>query len=369
MKEERRDNELFGMTLPEIGDELARSFPDLPRYRAKQVYTHLYNGRTRSFEDIKQLPLPVRTALGEKYHFPSLKLVKETKSIDGTQKFLFGLEDGREIESVLIPSEMRDATGDSRRKTLCLSTQVGCPLDCKFCATASLKLKRNLTTAEILLQYFEVERITGEKITNVVYMGMGEPMLNLENVIRSVRIFTDPELELLGKKRITVSTSGLPEEIRKFTDAGLGVKLALSLHATTDDLRTKLMPINKRHPIAEVISAMEYFYQKTHVPVTYEYILFEGLNDSEADAKRIARITRRCPSKVNVIPFHKIDFTHPEGISAELHPTAKKKFDSFIKLLQEHDVRVMVRSSSGEDIEAACGQLALSNEIHQVALP
>lgn len=369
MKKEQSHSELFGMTLEELAVELSHSFPELPSYRTKQIYSHLYNGRTGSYHDIKQLPLPVRIALNDKYHFPTIALVQETKSIDGTQKFLFSLEDGREIESVLIPSEMRDATGDARRKTLCLSTQVGCPLDCKFCATASLKLKRNLTSAEILLQYFEVERMTGENITNIVFMGMGEPMLNLENVIRSIRILTDTGLELIGKRRITVSTSGLPDEIRKFTDAGLGVKLALSLHATTDELRTKLMPINKRYPIAEVITAMEYYYQKSHIPVTYEYILFEGLNDSPADVKRIARITRRCPSKVNVIPFHKIDFTHPEGISAELHPTAKKKFDSFIRQLQDQDVRVMVRSSSGEDIEAACGQLALSHELHQVSLP
>jgi 23S rRNA (adenine2503-C2)-methyltransferase len=369
MKEERRGNELFGMTLPDIEDELSRSFPELPRYRAKQIYQHLYSGRITRYDDIKQLPLTLRSDIQEKYHFPSIQLSKEVRSVDGTRKFLFRLEDGREIESVLIPSEMRDAKGEARRKTLCLSTQVGCPLDCKFCATASLKLKRNLTTAEILLQYFEVSRLSGEKVTNVVYMGMGEPMLNLENVIRSIRIFTDPELELLGKKRITVSTSGLPDEIRKFTDSGLGVKLALSLHATTDELRTKLMPINKRHPLKEVIEAMEYYYQQTHIPVTYEYILFEGLNDSEADAKRIARITRRCPSKVNVIPFHKIDFTHPEGISAELHPTAKQKFNDFIRLLIAHDVQVMIRSSSGEDIEAACGQLALSNEPHEIALP
>jgi 23S rRNA (adenine2503-C2)-methyltransferase len=363
-------NELFGGSLSEIESALHQAFPEVPKYRAKQVYKRFYAQKARSFDEMKELPIPLRAQLSGQFHFPSLALEKEVISEDGTRKFLFRLSDGFEIETVLIPSEMRDAKGLARRKTVCVSTQVGCPLDCKFCATASMKLKRNLTTAEILLQCFEVERITGERITNVVYMGMGEPMLNLDNVIRSLRILTDPELEILGAKRITVSTSGLPDEIRRFADEDTGVKLALSLHATTDDLRSKLMPINKRYPLKEILSAMEYYYQKTHIPVTYEYILFEGLNDSEADAKRLAKITRRMPSKVNVIPFHKIDFTHPEGISAELHPAAKTHFDRFISGLQALGTRVMVRSSSGEDIEAACGQLALSNlpHVHEVVI-
>lgn len=350
----------MGLSLAEIKAELKKTLPDVPGYRAAQIYKRLYGSRNFSFEDMTELPAPLRATLAEHYHLPILELETESKSEDGTRKYLFKLEDGREIESVLIPSEMRDDKGDSRRRTLCLSTQVGCPLDCKFCATATMKLKRDLTTAEIVMQLFEVERLSGEKITNVVYMGMGEPMLNYDNVIRSLRIITDPDLDILGAKRITVSTSGLPDEIRKFADEGLGVKLALSLHATTDELRSKLMPINRRYPLGEILAAMEYYYQKTHIPVTYEYILFEGLNDSEADAKRIARFARRMPSKVNVIPFHKIDFTHPTGISAELHPTTKEKFNDFIALLKREGAQVMVRSSSGEDIEAACGQLAIT---------
>ncbi len=350
---------LFGLTQEEIKAELKKTLPDIPAYRAAQIYKRLYGSRVASFDEMTELPAALRSQLAETYPQTSLLLETESKSEDGTCKFLFKLDDGKEIESVLIPSEMRDDRGESRRRTLCLSTQVGCPLDCKFCATATMKLKRDLTTAEIIQQYFEVERISGEKITNVVYMGMGEPMLNYDNVIRSLRILTDPDLEILGAKRITVSTSGLPDEIRKFADEDLGVKLALSLHATTDELRSKLMPINRRYPLGEILQAMEYYYQKTHIPVTYEYILFENLNDSEADAKRIARFARRMPSKVNVIPFHKIDFTHPTGISAELHPTTKDKFNDFIALLKNEGAHVMIRSSSGEDIEAACGQLAI----------
>jgi 23S rRNA (adenine2503-C2)-methyltransferase len=353
---------LIGMTEEELYEALHAEYSEVPRYRAKQVWLRLHKLRAQTFEEIKELPKELRSSLAEHFHIQRLEAVHESDSADGTKKFLFKLFDGREIETVLIPSEMRDAQGTSKRKTLCLSTQVGCPLDCKFCATATLKLKRDLTAAEIILQVFEVERITGEEVTNIVYMGMGEPMLNYDNVVRSLRILTDPALEIIGTKRITVSTSGLPDEIRKFADEGLGVKLALSLHATTDELRTRLMPINKRYPIAELLGAMEYYYRKTKIPVTYEYIVFESLNDSDVDAKRLAKIARRMPSKVNIIPFHKIDFTNPAGISAELQPTAHEKFEHFVAKLRELDVRVMVRSSSGLDIEAACGQLALASE-------
>ena len=353
---------LLAMTEEELYQALQAVSPKIQRYRAKQIWLRLHKFRVRSFEEMTELPKDLRTSLAEHFHIQQIEALHESDSADGTKKFLFKLFDGREIETVLIPSEMRDVHGQTKRKTLCLSTQVGCPLDCKFCATATLKLKRDLTAAEILLQVFEVERITGEQITNIVYMGMGEPMLNYDNVIRSLRTLADPELEIIGAKRITVSTSGLPDEIRKFADEGLGIKLALSLHATTDELRTRLMPINKRYPIAELLEAMDYYYKKTKIPVTYEYIVFEALNDTDVDAKRLAKIARRMPSKVNIIPFHKIDFTNPTGISAELHPTGQEQFEHFVAKLRELGVRVMVRSSSGLDIEAACGQLALASE-------
>ncbi len=362
---------LFGLSEPAIEAELKEFDPSLPRFRSTQIYNALYAKRIRSFDEMTELPKDLRATLAGAFPIDLPKITHESKSIDGTIKYLFSLSDGCTIEAVLIPSEMRDAHGAARRKTLCLSTQVGCPLDCKFCATATLKLKRDLTVPEIIAQFFEVERSSGEKITNVVYMGMGEPLLNYDNVIASLKILTDPKLEILGPKRITVSTSGFPDEIKAFANEGLGVKLALSLHATTDELRSKLMPINRRYHLDEVIAAMEEYYRITKIPVTYEYILFQGLNDTTADAKRLARITRRVPSKVNVIPFHPIDFTSPKGIAATLHPTSDKSFREFIAALKSLDVQVMVRSSAGVDIEAACGQLALSNEpiiLHEVAI-
>lgn len=356
------------MTEEELYKALYEVDAAIPRYRAKQIWLRAHKSRVQSFEEMTELPKELRSKLATYFHIQKLEMVHESGSADGTRKFLFKLFDGREIETVLIPREMRGAHGAARRKTLCLSTQVGCPLDCKFCATATLKLKRNLNAAEIILQVFEAERIAGERITNIVYMGMGEPMLNFDNVIRSLRILTDPQLEIIGAKRITVSTSGLPHEIRRFADEDTGVKLALSLHATTDDLRTRLMPINKRYPIAELLDAMDYYYRKTKIPVTYEYIVFEALNDTEADARRLAKIARRVPSKVNIIPFHKIDFTQPQGISAELRPAPRERFEHFVEALRNLDVHVMVRSSSGIDIEAACGQLALASEHVPISL-
>ncbi|HET6402248.1 MAG TPA: 23S rRNA (adenine(2503)-C(2))-methyltransferase RlmN [Candidatus Kapabacteria bacterium] len=350
--------EFFGRTRVELVELLRVDFSFAEKFRAEQIYEWLYTRRARSFAEMTNLPLAIRTALEERYCIPSLTCAHISESADGTKKFLFTLEDGRSIETVLIPGEMRGER--SPRRTLCVSTQVGCPLDCKFCATASLKLKRNLTTAEILLQIFEAERLTGETITNLVFMGMGEPMLNYDNLVRSLRIITDPKTEMLGKRRVTVSTSGLPDAIRQFAREGLNVKLALSLHATTNDLRTRLMPINKKYPLEEVLSAMDDYYKITGRPITYEYILFDALNDSPADAARLAKIARRVPSRVNVIPFHPIGFTNPTGFAAELRPASTAVFDRFIATLRAAGVTAVVRTSSGQDIEAACGQLALA---------
>jgi 23S rRNA (adenine2503-C2)-methyltransferase len=367
--------EFFGRNREELQMLLVEELFVTEAFRAEQLYRWLYARRAKSFAEMSDLPLKLIRSLNERFKIPSLVVRHESVSEDGTRKYLFDLDDGFSIETVLIPSEMRDADGEARRKTLCVSTQIGCPLDCKFCATASLKLKRNLTTAEILLQIFEVERRTGESITNLVFMGMGEPMLNYDNLVRALRIITDPATELLGKRRITVSTSGIPDAIRNFAKEGLGVKLALSLHATTNELRTRLMPINKRYPLEEVLSAMQEYYNLTRIPVTYEYILFKGLNDTEADAKRLAKITRRVPSKVNVIPFHEIDFTNPTGFGATLRPASNRDFAHFLAMLKQEGVQVMVRSSSGQDIEAACGQLALAElkqsgtVVHNIVLP
>ena len=356
--------ECFGRTREELAALLRMEFLVPERFRADQLYEWLYARRARSFTEMTNLPRVLQSSLAARYTIPSLTCAHSSESADGTKKFLFTLEDGRSIETVLIPSEMRGEQAlperSSARRTLCVSTQVGCPLDCKFCATASLKLKRNLTAAEILLQIFEAERMTGETITNLVFMGMGEPMLNYDHLVRALRIITDPKTAMLARRRVTVSTSGIPEAIRNFAREGLNVKLALSLHATTNALRERLMPIDKKYPLDTVLAAMEDYYKITGRPITYEYILFDGLNDSPADAARLAKIARRVPSRVNVIPFHPIDFTNPTGFGAELRPARPAAFERFIALLRKAGVTALVRSSSGQDIEAACGQLALA---------
>ena len=350
---------LPGMTLGQM-EKLMKELGE-PGYRARQLYSWVYRRRAADVDAMTTFSRELRERLAARASLRSLTLLDSQHSEDGTIKYLFRTHDRYNIEAVLIPSEARDDQDEPKRRTLCLSTQVGCPLDCKFCATASMKLKRNLTAGEIVEQFLQVAERSGQEITNVVYMGMGEPMLNYDNVFGSIDLLTDPDNELVGPRRITVSTSGLPDAIRRMADEGRRVKLALSLHALTNDLRSELMPINRRYDLKTVLAAIDYYYQKTRRPVTYEYILFAGINDTDEDVKRLARITRRVPSKVNVIPFHEIEFTNPTGIAATLRSTPPEAFDAFVAKLKKAGVQVMVRSSSGEDIDAACGQLAIKH--------
>ncbi len=350
---------LLGMNLAELETVVAAIGE--PNYRAKQLHEWLYRRRAADVMAITSFSQQLRRRIAETTTLRTLTLADQQTSEDGTIKFLFRTHDGFNIESVLIPSEARDDQDEPKRRTICISTQVGCPLDCKFCATASMKLKRNLAAGEILEQFLRVQEVAQQEITNIVFMGMGEPMLNYDAVFRAVALFTDPENDFVPASRITISTSGLVEGIRRMADEGEKIKLAISLHASTNGLRSELMPINRRHDLSEVMDAVEYYYRKTRRTSTFEYILFEGLNYTEEDARRIAKLTRRVPSKVNIIPFHSINFTNPTGISARLHPTTRQQFDNFVAMLRAHGVQVMVRSSSGQDIEAACGQLAVKH--------
>ena len=347
------------MTREELGTFVAELGE--PSYRAGQIAEWLYAKRADSFAAMTSLPAGLRESLQETATIDPLELLDRQESVAGTITFLFRTFDGYNVESVMIPSEMRDSRGDRARRTLCISSQVGCPLDCKFCATASMKLKRNLTAGEIVAQYLMVDRMLPMSLSNVVFMGMGEPMLNLDAVIKAIQLFTNPDYELVGRRRITVSTSGVIPGIRRMAEERLGVKLAISLHVTTDGTRSKLMPINRKFNLSDLLASVEAYYRATRRPITYEYILFDGLNDSSDDARRLARIARRVPSKVNIIPFHPIDFTNPEGLAAELRAPAPETFDRFVALLRREGAAVMVRSSSGLDIDAACGQLAIKH--------
>jgi 23S rRNA (adenine2503-C2)-methyltransferase len=355
-----RKTNLKGFTLHEL-QQFVLSLGE-PAFRARQLFDWLYGKQASTFEAMTSLSKRTRTKLQEVATIENLRLIETQQSrLDGTKKLLFELSDGERIESVLIPSEAADDEELGVRKrprlTLCVSTQVGCPLDCAFCATAAMGFVRNLTAGEIIDQVFQAGRIAGRRITNLVYMGMGEPLMNYDNVMKSVEIITTGVG--IAARRITVSTAGWAERIRQMADEGRKVKLAVSLHSLDNRVRTNLMPINRKFDVEELIDAVQYYYRKTKLRVTYEYILFDGLNDRDEDIRRLIDLSKSVPSKVNIVPYHSIERTHPTGLSASLRPTPLRRTEIFVKRLREAHVTVFVRSSAGEDIDAACGQLAI----------
>ncbi len=346
------------LSIPELQDYLVSV--GQPKYRAKQIFQNIFVQHAETFDKIAIIPKSLREKLSNDFDIFSFASSKSQHSSDGTIKFLFGLKDGSAIESVLIPCEYTDEEKRNRR-TLCVSSQAGCALNCTFCATGKLKFKRNLTVSEIVDQVLAVEKQIGKKLTNIVFMGMGEPLLNYDNVKKAVEIFTNTEFQLIKKKKITVSTAGVIPKIIQLADDNLPVKLAVSLHATSQELRKKLMPSAEKWKFDKLIESIEYYYKKTKTPVTFEYILFEGLNDRIEDIKRLAKLAKRVPTKINLIPFHTIEFTNPAGFASELKPASKGKIQWFRKELLKLDVQSFQRTSSGLDIDAACGQLALKS--------
>lgn len=334
---------------------------DEKKFRAEQIFIELYKNKRKSVDEFKTLPQKIKDAINESFDFGLFTSTKKQVSIDGSVKFLFKLKDGKAIESVYMPW-LEDDSSTPVRETLCISSQVGCAVDCSFCATGKLGFMRNLTISEIVGQVLEVEKELNTKITNIVFMGMGEPLLNYKNVVESIRILTNDKLEFIRPKRITVSTSGVVPKMFKLADENLGVKLALSLHSTTNGVRDKIIPINKSNNLNKIMEAIEYYFHKSKLPITYEYIPFAGLNDTEIDAKRLAKISKRLPSRVNLIPFNDISFTNPTGYSSELKPTNKEGIAEFVKNIRKYGGTVTVRDTFGADIDAACGQLALSEK-------
>ncbi len=361
-----------GSTLKEL-QEFVESLGE-KKYRAAQLFSWLYAKGAESFDEMTDISKEFREVLASSARLDTLSL--ERKSIsptDGTTKFLFRLNDGLMIESVLIPAQDPDSSEDdedetdavpnfAKRLTLCVSTQVGCPLDCKFCATGTMGFLRNLTAGEIVEQVIQAQRLADRRITNLVYMGMGEPMLNYDDVMKSIDIITDDRSLNIGAKHITVSTAGYADRIRQMADEGRKIKLALSLHSLDNEKRTSLMPITRKFSVEELIEALDYYYRKTRRRPTFEYIPFDGYNDTQDDIKRFVKLSKRIPCKVNLIPFHSIAFTGISGFGATLRPTPKEKIERFAQALRKADITVMVRSSSGVDIEAACGQLAVEEQ-------
>ncbi len=342
---------LKGLTLTELQDYFLDTGE--PKFRAEQVFNWMYNHLADDFAEMKNLPKNLRTALSETAEINTLSSAgSEVSDETGTKKFIFETKEKHIIESVIIP--------EKKRTTLCISTQVGCPLDCKFCATGLMGYKKNLTAGEIFDQYKMAAKDYGkENITNIVYMGMGEPLLNYRETVKSLEIFGEELTTGISLKKITVSTAGIVPKITELADTGLKVKLAFSLHSCFEDIRTKIMPINKKYSLEQNVGAMQYYAKKTGTRITFEYVMLKGINDRDEDLNALVKLCSRIPSKVNVIPFNSLKHMDPTGYSALLEPTPRKRIDEFCQRLRDKHVTVIVRYTQGEDIAAACGQLAV----------
>jgi len=336
---------------PSLKDHALPALRDLcvargwPAYRGDQIAAWLYKSGVESLDEMTNLPAEIRAGLAEDFDVSSLEIVTIQESVDGTKKLLLAAQDGAQIEAVLIPEE--------RRQTLCVSTQVGCPLTCDFCATGALGFTRNLTTSEIVDQVLLARRqlASDETLSNLVFMGMGEPLLNLPAVSEAIRLFTDPKAFGMAARRITVSTAGVLPQIPTLLEVA-PIHLAVSLHATTDEVRDVLVPLNKRYPIAELMHALRSEPRiNRRRPVFFEYTLMEGVNDSVEHARRLPGLLEGIPSKVNVIPMN----PHPD---APYRPPAQDVVDRFTAALYDGGLRVTLRRDRGRDIDAACGQLA-----------
>src|SRR5205823_4080150 len=345
-------------------EELGQKFRELrePSYRSRQIADWLYKKRVESFENMTDLPHKLRGQLAKFFAFDRLEPVRVLGSRDSTRKFLFRLADGNLIESVLIPASAALYGEKSDRRTICISTQVGCAYGCKFCASGLEGFSRNLRENEIVDQIIAVERESNERIDNVVFMGMGEPLANFENVRRAIRIINAPWGLGIGARRITVSTSGLAPQIRKLADDPLQIRLAVSLHGATDEVRNQIMPINRRYNVETLLSACDYYVAHKKQRLTFEYILIAGINDSDAQASFLAEHVRRLSAKVNLIPYNTV-----EGL--EWSRPSRNRQERFLSILRAGGVAATLRREKGHDINAACGQLRLQTEREAVALP
>ncbi|WP_340153680.1 23S rRNA (adenine(2503)-C(2))-methyltransferase RlmN [uncultured Marivirga sp.] len=333
------------MSIDAIADDLTKSGEKA--FRAKQIYEWLWVKSASTFEEMTNLSKNLREWLEENYCINRITIASKQLSSDRTIKVAFRLHDGNEVEGVLIPTE--------NRMTACVSSQVGCSLSCKFCATGYLKRMRNLEAAEIYDQVVMIKELAETHydmpLSNIVYMGMGEPLLNYKNMMESIEHITSEKGLFMSPKRITVSTAGISKMIKKLADYDAKFNLALSLHAANDEKRSTIMSINDSNNLPVLREALEYYYNKTKNRVTFEYCVFNNFNDSLEDAKELWQFTKYVPAKVNLIEYNPID-------QADFTNTEEDKLDRFAAFLEERGVIVNVRRSRGKDIDAACGQLA-----------
>src|SRR5688572_12288888 len=344
---------IHSLSLDEIAGYLATQ--NQKPYRAKQIVDWIYEKRVTSFKAMSDLPQDLRSRLAADFAFDRLEPVRVLGSADTTRKFLFRLRDGNLIESVLIPASPALYGERSDRRTICVSTQVGCAYGCKFCASGLDGFSRNLDASEIVQQLLAVEKASGERIDNVVFMGMGEPLANFGNVVRAIRIINAPWGLEIGARHITVSTSGLAPQIRKLADEPLQSRLAISLHGASDEVRNRILPVNRKYNLETLLAACEYYAGRRKQRIYFEYILIAGVNDHEEQAHLLAGHARRIGARVNLIPYNTVT-------GLEWSRPSRQTQERFLSILRGHGVVATLRREKGHDIDAACGQLRLQTK-------
>ena len=317
------------------------------KFRASQIMEWIWKKGAVSFDDMSNLPKPLRDKLSENFRFGNVVCVYSVASVDGTRKFLFETADSYRFEGVLIPS--------ADRVTACISTQVGCQMGCAFCATGQLGFKRNLTLGEIFHQVFSLNRLSEESfgfpLSNIVIMGMGEPLMNYENTLSAINMICSAQSLGMSPQRITMSTCGIAPQIKHLANDGIRFNLSISLHSAIDSKRNEIMPINRKYNLTELSEAIRYFHEKTSTRITYEYLMLGGVNDSLDDARALTEFTKVSPCKINIIEYN----PHPGDT---FRRTSSDVLEKFIRHIESCNIVVTVRKSKGMDIAAACGQLA-----------
>lgn len=310
------------------------------KYRAKQIFQAIYKDNAKSYDDVSTLKKDFREQLAQVLPFPALEIVNRQVSMDDTEKYLFRLSDGNLIETVLMPHDYG--------YSICVSSQVGCAMACSFCASGAFGFKRNLEVFEMVLQVLTVGRTSNKRISSVVIMGIGEPFINYDNVLKFIRIINNDFGLAIGARHITVSTSGILPKIEQFSKENFQVNLAISLHASNDELRNRLMPINKKYPLHDLILEIKKYIDATDRRVTIEYILLDGINDFDSNAKELGQLFRKMNVYINLIPYNE---------TSNNDYRRSKRINSFFDLLKKEGLNVTVRKEHGGDIDAACGQL------------
>jgi len=332
---------LIGISRPELSDFLDTIGEK--NFRASQIWSWIYKKKAKNFNEMTNLSKGLRSKLKKISYLGSLTCInKKISPQSGTIKYLWELEDGNRIESVFIP--------EGKRKTICLSSQVGCSLGCKFCATAQLGFIRNLDSFEIVSQVLDIIHDLHTDPTNLVVMGMGEPFLNYENLIKALNILHDPDGCNLSHRRITISTAGLVPQIYRYTKEKHPYKLAISLNAADNEIRSEIMPINRKYPLSSLMEAAKHYTEISGKRITFEYVLLRNINDSPESAKRIMKLLHGIKCKLNLIAYN--------NTKGDFSPPSEKKVQKFLEILRKFPAPVMVRNSKGDDIQGACGQLA-----------